>query len=99
MSDKCQDGLEPVENVPAEPAKTRGFASMTREQKRAIASKGGREAHARGVAHSFTTETGRTAGTKGGHATSQDRDHMAAIGARGGRRRWVVAKGLESRDG
>jgi len=44
----------------------RGFASMTTEKQRLIASKGGKAAHARGTAHEFTTEEARVAGRKGG---------------------------------
>ncbi len=39
----------------------RGFASMTPERQRAIASAGGRAAHARGTAHEFTPEEARKA--------------------------------------
>ncbi len=46
----------------------RGFAGMTREQVRAIASAGGKAAHAAGTAHAFTTEEARAAGRKGGVA-------------------------------
>jgi general stress protein YciG len=46
----------------------RGFASMNRETQRAIASKGGRAAHARGTAHEWTVEQARAAGRKGGKA-------------------------------
>jgi general stress protein YciG len=44
----------------------RGFASMDREQRREIASKGGRAAHAKGTAHEWNTEEARAAGRKGG---------------------------------
>lgn len=44
----------------------RGFASMDREQQRAIASKGGRMAHEKGNAHRWTEEEARDAGRKGG---------------------------------
>jgi len=46
----------------------RGFAAMDREKQRAIASKGGRAAHAKGTAHEFTPEEARAAGRKGGQA-------------------------------
>jgi uncharacterized protein len=46
--------------------KDRGFASMDRTKQRAIASKGGRAAHAKGTAHEWTTEEAREAGRKGG---------------------------------
>ncbi|SRR5258706_9476514 len=62
----------------------RGFASMDREQRRQIASKGGKAAHRLGRAHKYTSEQAREAGRKGGIAVSQNRDHMAQIGRKGG---------------
>jgi uncharacterized protein len=69
----------------------RGFASMSPERQREIASKGGRAAHEKGTAHEWTADEARQAGRKGGEVVSRDRAHMAAIGregggARGGRR-------------
>jgi uncharacterized protein len=52
----------------AEEKKRRGFAAMDPEKVREIASKGGKAAHAQGVAHVFTTEEARAAGRKGGQA-------------------------------
>ncbi|HEY1685742.1 MAG TPA: KGG domain-containing protein [Tepidisphaeraceae bacterium] len=62
----------------------RGFASMDREKQREIASKGGRAAHMKGTAHEFTADEARQAGRKGGVTVSQNREHMAAIGRKGG---------------
>lgn len=62
----------------------RGFASMDQEKQRAIASEGGRAAHLSGHAHEFTSEEARDAGRKGGQTVSQDRQHMAEIGRKGG---------------
>lgn len=62
----------------------RGFASMDPERQREIASEGGRAAHEKGTAHEFTPEEAREAGRKGGEAVSQDRQHMAEIGRKGG---------------
>ncbi len=62
----------------------RGFASMNQEKQREIASKGGKAAHAKGTAHEFTSEEARNAGRKGGEKVSQNREHMAAIGRKGG---------------
>ena len=62
----------------------RGFASMTEEKQREIASKGGRAAHQKGTAHEFSPDEAREAGKKGGEKVSQNRDHMAAIGRKGG---------------
>jgi general stress protein YciG len=50
------------------PKRPRGFASMSPEQRRAIASKGGRAAHEKGTAHCWTTEEARSAGRKRGYA-------------------------------
>ena len=44
----------------------RGFASMSPEKQREIASKGGRAAHQKGTAHEWTSEEARSAGRKGG---------------------------------
>lgn len=46
----------------------RGFASMTPERRREIASAGGRAAHEQGTAHRWTREEAREAGRKGGAA-------------------------------
>lgn len=65
----------------------RGFASMDRSKQREIASKGGRAAHQKGTAHEFDSSEARAAGRKGGVTVSKDREHMAAIGRRGGEAR------------
>lgn len=57
---------------------------MDPDLQREIASKGGKQAHARGLAHEFTSEEGRIAGQKGGETVSRDRSHMAEIGRKGG---------------
>lgn len=62
----------------------RGFASMNPEKQRKIASLGGRAAHRKGTAHKFTSDEAREAGRKGGKSVSQNREHMAEIGRRGG---------------
>ena len=56
----------------------RGFASMSTEKQREIASKGGRAAHEKGTAHEWTADEARNAGRKGGQVS------------RGGRGRLVV---------
>jgi general stress protein YciG len=65
----------------------RGFASMDRGKQREIASKGGRAAHQKGTAHEFDSSEARAAGRKGGVTVSRNREHMAAIGRRGGEAR------------
>ena len=62
----------------------RGFASMDNDQQRDIARKGGRAAHEKGTAHEFDSNEAREAGRKGGEAVSQNREHMARIGKKGG---------------
>jgi uncharacterized protein len=70
----------------------RGFASMDQGKQREIASKGGRAAHAKGTAHEFDSSEARAAGRKGGMAVSRNREHMAAIGRRGGEARGQRAR-------
>ena len=70
----------------------RGFASMDSSKQREIASKGGRAAHAKGTAHEFDSNEARAAGRKGGMAVSRNREHMAAIGRRGGEARGQRAR-------
>ena len=70
----------------------RGFASMSPEKQREIASKGGRAAHAKGTAHEWSSDEARVAGQKGGIAVSRDRAHMAAIGREGGEARGANAR-------
>ena len=48
------------------PTSTRGLASMSQEKQRAIASQGGKAAHAQGKAHTWTREEAQIAGRKGG---------------------------------
>jgi general stress protein YciG len=54
----------------------RGFASMTPEKQREIASKGGRAAHEKGTAHEWTSEEARTAGRKGGQVSRGGRGRL-----------------------
>jgi len=44
--------------------KPRGFAAMTAERRKEVAAKGGHSASAKGVAHRFTSEEARAAGSK-----------------------------------
>lgn len=44
----------------------RGFASMSQEKRRSIASMGGKAAWEQGVAYRWTSEQARAAGRKGG---------------------------------
>ena len=58
-----------------------GFASLSEERRREIASMGGKAAHASGNAHEFTPEEASAAGKKG---ACHDREHMRRIGKIGG---------------
>jgi general stress protein YciG len=82
--------IKQMENVHA-PANTllvrKGFAAMTTERRKAIASAGGKAAQKQGVAYKFDAEKAREAGRKGGKAISKNREHMALIGLKGGQAR------------
>jgi general stress protein YciG len=54
----------------------RGFASMSPERQKEIASKGGRAAHAKGTAHEWTPEEARSAGRKGGQVSRGGRGRL-----------------------
>ena len=67
--------------VNTERKERRGFASMSPEKQREIASKGGRAAHEKGTAHEWTADEARSAGRRGGQVS------------RGGRGRLVPSDG------
>lgn len=46
---------------------------MDKDRQKAIASKGGKAAHAKGTAHEFTSEEAREAGRKGGESGAMSR--------------------------
>ena len=54
----------------------RGFASMSPEKQREIASKGGRAAHQKGTAHEWTSEEARKAGRQGGQVSRGGRGRL-----------------------
>lgn len=54
--------------------KKRGFASLSPERRREIASKGGKTAHRTGNAHRWTTEEARKAGRKSGGVPRRGRE-------------------------
>lgn len=58
----------------------RGFAAMSPEQQRQIASEGGRAAHAQGTAHQWSSEEARAAGRKGGEARAQKQSNAQWTG-------------------
>lgn len=61
----------------------RGFASMSPEKQREIASKGGRAAHQKGTAHEWTSEEARSAGRKGGQISRGGRGRLVDEQVRG----------------
>jgi general stress protein YciG len=63
-------------NVSTERKERRGFASMSPEKQREIASKGGRAAHEKGTAHEWTAEEARSAGRKGGQVSRGGRGRL-----------------------
>ena len=86
-SDNAARGDQATDSGQSRSRSNRGFASMDREKQREIASKGGRAAHQKGTAHEFDSSEARAAGRKGGVTVSRNREHMAAIGRRGGEAR------------
>ena len=68
---------EAVKGQTGERKERRGFASMSPEKQREIASKGGRAAHQKGTAHEWTSEEARSAGRKGGQISRGGRGRLA----------------------
>ena len=64
-------------HVTSERKERRGFASMSPERQREIASKGGRAAHEKGTAHEWTPEEARRAGRKGRQVSRGGRGRLA----------------------
>jgi general stress protein YciG len=62
--------------VTSERKERRGFASMSPERQKEIASKGGRAAHEKGTAHEWTPEEARRAGRKGGQDSRGGRGRL-----------------------
>ncbi len=59
----------------------RGFASMSPDKQREIASKGGRAAHEKGTAHEWTPDEARNAGRKGGQISRGGRGRLTPSSA------------------
>ncbi len=60
------------ENKPTNNVARRGFAALDAEQRRRIASMGGRAAHEKGTAHEFTSEEAAAAGRKRGQGSRRN---------------------------
>ena len=58
-------------NTKATKTSRRGFAALNPEERRRIASRGGKAAHASGNAHRYTSEEARKYGSLGGKAAHQ----------------------------
>jgi general stress protein YciG len=78
------NGREEISDQSSGRNSNRGFAAMSPEKQKQIASEGGRAAHKQGVAHEWNSDEARRAGKKGGQIVSQNREHMSEIGRRGG---------------
>jgi general stress protein YciG len=72
MTDVAKDSTM----INAERKERRGFASMSPEKQREIASKGGRAAHQKGTAHEWTSDEARNAGRKGGQISRGGRGRL-----------------------
>jgi general stress protein YciG len=74
MTDDSTPNTEGTFSAPAlasdPPKKKRGFATMSPEQVRELARRGGVAAHRMGTAHEFTRDEARAAGRKGALARS-----------------------------
>lgn len=62
----------------------RGFASMSADKQREIASKGGRAAHAKGTAHEWSSDEARVAGRKGGLVSRGGRGKLPSTASSSG---------------
>ena len=71
ISDRQQSSNNENENENGRNAgrSNRGFAAMSPERQKQIASEGGRAAHRQGVAHEWNSEEARKAGRKGGESS------------------------------
>ncbi len=57
----------------------RGFAALDAEQRRRIASMGGRAAHEKGTAHEFTSEEAAAAGRKRGQGVKKSGNQLTPV--------------------
>lgn len=77
ISHQPEHGTNKAEDSTPEPPPRkkarRGFAAMSPEKQKEIASLGGKAAHAKGTAHEFSPEEAREAGRKGGQAAQRAR--------------------------
>ena len=78
MNDDMRTAGNGTGEAPVRRKERRGFASMSPEKQREIASKGGRAAHLKGTAHEWTSEEARSAGRKGGMISRGGRGRLAS---------------------
>lgn len=64
-------------NQPAPFKRRRGFAAMSPDLQREIASKGGKAAHDQGTAHEWTREEAKAAGRLGGRRSKRPPNQVA----------------------
>ena len=75
MNDYQEEPKAPVQAVYPDMLKQRcGFALLTPERRKEIASKGGKAAQAKGTGHRFTKEEAIAAGSLGGKATRRRKE-------------------------
>ncbi len=67
--------LDDAEETTSSGRGQQGFASMTKEKQREIASKGGKAAHAQGTAHEWNSKEAAEAGRRGGQSRSSSSDN------------------------
>jgi len=75
------------QNPKSQESSKRGFAGMDPEKQKAIASAGGKAAHAMGKAHKYNSKTGAAAGRKShklGRAHQFTPEEAAEAGRKGG---------------
>lgn len=71
-----------IQESPAEAPRRkerRGFASMSPEKQREIASRGGKAAHRKGTAHQWSPDEARDAGRKGGQISRGGRGRIVEV--------------------
>ncbi len=71
--------MEQDENRLANKLARRGFAALDAEQRRRIASMGGKAAHEKGTAHEFTSEEAAAAGRKRGQVARKNGEVNAKV--------------------
>lgn len=68
--DESGSSLDSTNTVSSRGRGNQGFASMSKDKQREIASKGGKAAHQQGTAHEWTSSEAAAAGRRGGQSKS-----------------------------